>query len=109
MRTLPWMMIAGAGIGAATILLMNRSQPEYETGSDGIERAARKTFGWGTKKRVQGAVGSVAGAVKGGVGWLAGNDRMAREGDADRVAGNVTHAAGTVGQAVGQTIHDLNR
>ena len=109
MRTLPWMMIAGAGIGAATILMMNRSQPEYEIGSDGMEHAARKSFGWGTKKRVQGVVGSVAGAVKGGVGRLTGNDRMSSEGDADRIAGKVTHAAGVAGQAVGQTIHDLNR
>lgn len=109
MRTLPWMMVGGAGIAAATVFLLNRSQPEYATGSDGVERAARKSFGWGTKKRVQGAVDSVTGAVKGGVGWLTGNDKMAMEGDAERAAGVATHAAGTVGQAVGQTIHDLNR
>jgi uncharacterized protein YjbJ (UPF0337 family) len=43
------------------------------------------------------------------VGALAGDDEMADEGAADRVVGNVKDAAGKLGQAVGQTIHDMNR
>lgn len=109
MRDLPW-IIAGVGIGAgATILLLNAQEPEYATGYDGVERAARKTFGWGTKQRVEGKVGSVAGAIKEGVGRFTGDDQMAGEGATDRVAGKVKDAAGQLGHAVGQTIHDLNK
>jgi uncharacterized protein YjbJ (UPF0337 family) len=109
MRALPW-IIAGVGIGVGvTILLFNESEPDYATGYNGVERAARKTFNWGTKSRVEGKVGSVAGAIEGGVGQFTGNDQMASEGTADRVVGNVKDAAGKVGHAVGETIHDLNR
>jgi uncharacterized protein YjbJ (UPF0337 family) len=109
MRALPW-IIAGVGIGVGvTILLFNDAEPNYATGYDGVERAARKTFGWGTKKRAEGKVGEVAGAIKEGVGRLTGDDRIASEGAADRVAGNVKDATGQLGHAVGETIHDLNR
>ncbi len=109
MKALPW-IIAGVGVGvAATVLLFNGSEPGYATGYDGVEGAARKSFGWGTKKQAEGKLGSVAGAIKQGVGRFTGDQQMADEGTVDRVAGNVKDAAGQVGQAVGQTIHDLNR
>ena len=109
MRALPW-ILAGVGAGVAvTVLLFNGNQPEYATGSDGVERAARNTFGWGAGKQAEGKVGSFAGAVKQGIGQLTGNDQMAGEGTADRVVGNVKDAAGKLGQAAGQTIHDLNK
>ena len=109
MRALPW-IIAGVGIGVGvTILLFNESEPEYATGYGGVENAARKTFGWGTKKRAEGKIGLVAGAIKEGVGKLIGDDQMADEGAADRVVGDVKDAAGQLGQAVGETIHELNR
>src|SRR3979490_2812677 len=60
MRALPW-IIAGVGIGVGvTMLLFNESEPDYATGYDRVERAARKTFGWGTKKRAEGKVGAFA-------------------------------------------------
>jgi uncharacterized protein YjbJ (UPF0337 family) len=112
MKALP-LMIAGVGIGVGvTILLLGGefgSQPEYATGSDGVERAARKTFGWGTKRRAEGKMGLVAGAIKEGVGRLTGNQQMADEGAADRFVGDVKDAAGKVGHAVAETIHDLNK
>jgi uncharacterized protein YjbJ (UPF0337 family) len=109
MRALPW-IIAGVGIGVGvTILLFNESEPDYATGYNGVERAARKTFNWGTKRRAEGKVESVAGAIKEGAGKLTGDYEMADEGAADRVVGNVKDAAGKVGHAVGETIHDLNR
>jgi hypothetical protein len=41
MRALPW-IIAGVGIGVGvTILLFNESEPDYATGYNGVERAAR--------------------------------------------------------------------
>ena len=109
MRALPW-VIAGVGIGAGvTILLFSESEPEYATGFNGVERAARKTFNWGTKRRAEGKVGAVAGAIKEGIGKLTGDDRMAGEGAADRAMANMRDAAGQVGHAVGETIHDMNR
>jgi uncharacterized protein YjbJ (UPF0337 family) len=110
MRALPW-IVAGVGIGVGVTLLMRLvdAEPDYATGYDEVERAARKTFGWGTKTLVGGKVGAVAGAIKQGVGRLASDDEMADEGAADRVVGNVKDAAGKLGQAVGQTIHDMNR
>jgi uncharacterized protein YjbJ (UPF0337 family) len=109
MRALPW-IIAGVGIGlGVTILLFNESEPDYATGHDGVERVARKTFGWGTKKRAEGKVESFAGAIKEGVARLTGDDEMAEEGAVDRVVGNAKDAAGQLGHAVGETIHDLNR
>ncbi len=112
MKALPW-ILAGVGIGVAvTILVFNGSEPQYAAGAsgyDGVEGAARKSFGWGTGKKAEGKVGSVAGAIKQGVGQLTGNDQLAGEGAADRVTGKVKDAAGNLGQAVGQTIHDLNK
>lgn len=109
MRALPW-IVAGVGIGAGvTILLLNQSQPQYSTGYDSVEDAAHKTFGWGTKQEVEGKGRSVVGAVKEGVGRITGNPDLANEGAAEHLAGSVKNAAGKVGQAVGETIHDLNR
>ena len=109
MKALPWILVGiGAGV-AITVLLFNVNETEYSTSSDGLERAARKTFGWGAGTQAEGKVGSFAGAVKQGVGRLTGNDQMAGEGAADRVVGNLKDAAGKVGQAAGQTIHDLNK
>jgi uncharacterized protein YjbJ (UPF0337 family) len=109
MKGLPW-IIVGIGVGAAiTYMLFNEPEPAYDTGHDTFADAARKTFSWGTKKQAEGKVGSFAGAVKQGVGNLTGNQDLADEGAADRVVGNVKDAAGQLGQAVGQTIHDLNK
>lgn len=112
MKSLPWILIGiGAGV-AATILLFNGTldpEPDYATGYDAVERAARKSFGWGTRQRATGKFGSAAGAVKQAVGEFTGNDHLADEGAADRVVGDVKDAAGKLGHALGQTIHDLNK
>ena len=83
------LLLAGGAIGAAVaiVILNSESEPQYATGHDGIERAAGKTFGWGAKQRTKGKVRSVAGAVKEGV----------------------KDAAGEVGTAAAQTLHDLNK
>ncbi len=110
MKAFPW-IVAGVGIGAGVTLLLRLAEPraEYATGYDGAEGVARKAFNWGTKKRAGGKLQSIAGAIKEGVGRFTGDDTMTGEGAAERVAGNVKDAAGELGQAAGQTIHDLNR
>jgi uncharacterized protein YjbJ (UPF0337 family) len=109
MKALPWILVGvGAGV-ALSLVCLNANESEYATSYDGIERAARKTFGWGAGKQAEGKVGSFAGAIKEGVGQLTGNDQLANEGTADRVVGNVKDAAGKVGKAAAQTLHDLNK
>ena len=109
MRALPWILV-GVGIGVViTAVFFSEPEAEYATGYDSVEDAARKTFGWGTKTRVKGSAQSVKGAVKEGVGRIIGDDQMASEGSAERAVGNIKDAAGTLGHAIGETIHDLNR
>jgi uncharacterized protein YjbJ (UPF0337 family) len=108
MKTLAW-LVGGIGIGLAVYLVANAPGPEYATGSDNLENAARNTFGWGAKQRGRGLGSNIAGRVKEGLGNLTGNPDLADSGVADQVAGNVREGAGKVAQAAGQTLHDLNR
>ncbi len=108
MKNLPW-IIAAIGIGAAAYVVMNTPGPEYATGNDNVEGAARRTSQWGSKSRLGGTGTSVVGKLKEGVGRVTGNADLANEGVGDQIAGGVKKAAGAVAQAAGQTIHDLNR
>lgn len=109
MRSLPW-LLAGAAIGAGiAVLVLNEQEQEYATGYDSVDRAAGKTFGWGTRQRAGGKVASVVGRVKEGVGKMTGDSGLEAEGAVQKVAGEVKDAAGEASQAVGQTIHDLNK
>jgi len=105
------LLLAGGAIGAAvTILILNSErEPEYATGYDGVERAAGKTFGWGTKQRAKGKMQSVVGDVKEGIGRFTGDADLEGEGSVDRMVGNVKDAVGEIGTAAAQTLHDLNR
>jgi uncharacterized protein YjbJ (UPF0337 family) len=109
MRVLPW-LLAGAAIGAGiAVLVLNDWEPQFDTGYDSVDRAAGKTFGWGTRQRAEGKVGSVVGKVKEGVGRFTGDSDLEAEGTVQNVGGQVKDAAGEVGNAVAQTIHDLNK
>jgi uncharacterized protein YjbJ (UPF0337 family) len=105
---LPW-ILAGIGIGFAAYILLNTPGPEYSTGSDDLEDAARGTSHWGSKKRVSGSGQGLVGKAKEGIGNLVDNDDLAGEGVLDQATGAVKDAAGQVAQAAGQTLHDLNR
>jgi uncharacterized protein YjbJ (UPF0337 family) len=105
---LPW-ILAGIGIGFAAYVLLNARGPEYATGSDTLEDAARGTSKWGSKKRISGGGESLIGKAKEGIGNLVGSDDLANEGIIDQAAGAVKDTAGQVAQAAGQTLHDLNR
>jgi uncharacterized protein YjbJ (UPF0337 family) len=108
MKALTW-VIAGVGAGVAAYIVLNQPGPRYATGDDDVEYAADRTALWGSKQRLSGTGGSLAGKVKEGIGRVTGNDQLAGEGVADQMAGAVKDTAGMAAQAVGQTIHDLNR
>jgi uncharacterized protein YjbJ (UPF0337 family) len=107
MKMFPW-MIAAAGLGFAAYVVFNRSAM-YATGPGDAEDVGRMAFGWGTKQRASGVGGQLSGRLKEGVGRITGNDNLAGEGIADQAAGLAKDAAGSVAQAVGQTIHEFNR
>jgi uncharacterized protein YjbJ (UPF0337 family) len=108
MKTLVW-LAAGVGLGLAAYLMMNAPAPQYATGSDDVEDAARSTAAWGTKQRVRGAGGSLLGQVEEGVGDLTGNEQLADHGLGDQIAGTAQKTAGKFAEAAGKTLHDLNR
>jgi uncharacterized protein YjbJ (UPF0337 family) len=108
MKALTW-MIAGVGVGVLAYIVLNQPGPEYASGDDDVEFGADRAALWGSKQRIYGAGGGVAGKVKEGLGRIIGDDQLAAEGVVDQVAGTVRETAGRAAQAVGQTVHDLNR
>ncbi|MGC1968600.1 MAG: CsbD family protein [Candidatus Acidiferrales bacterium] len=61
------------------------------------------------RQRVTGAGSRLAGKLKEGVGRMTGDDSLAGDGIVDQASGVAKNAAGNVAQALGETIHDLNR
>jgi uncharacterized protein YjbJ (UPF0337 family) len=108
MKALPW-ILAAVGLGVAAYVVANTPGPEYATGSDSVEDAARGTSQWGSKSRIKGTGSNIVGKLKEGFGNATGNADLANEGAADQVVGSVKDAAGAVAQAAGQTLHDINR
>jgi uncharacterized protein YjbJ (UPF0337 family) len=108
MKAFPW-IIAAAGLAAAAYVIINTPGPEYATGSDTLEGAARDTSRWGSKNRLTGSGTNLVGKLKEGFGNVTGDPDLADEGVFDQVAGSVKNAAGSVAQAAGQTLHDFNR
>jgi len=108
MKALPW-FIAGVGVGIAAYVVLNQPGPQYTTGNDDVEYAAGRTTFWGSKQRLSGTGRGLVGKLKEGVGRVTGDDQLADQGIADQVAGAVKDTAGQAAQAVGQTIHELNR
>jgi uncharacterized protein YjbJ (UPF0337 family) len=106
---LPFVLAIASGAAIAAYILINTPGPEYATGNDSIEDAARGTSQWGSKKRVAGAGRNVLGKLKEGAGRLTGDEDLAGEGLVDQAAGAVKNAAGQVAQVAGETLHDLNR
>ena len=81
----------------------------YVIESDGIEKAARKTFGWGTRQRAAGTGGQVIGKLKEGLGRVSGDGDLAAVGLADQIGGAAKGAVGSVAQAAAEMMHDLKR
>jgi|HubBroStandDraft_6_1064221.scaffolds.fasta_scaffold371817_3 uncharacterized protein YjbJ (UPF0337 family) len=108
MKALTW-VITGVGAGIAAYIVLNQPGPRYATGNDDVEYAAGRTTLWGSKQRISGVGGGLAGKLKEGIGRATGNEQLAGDGVTDQIAGAVKETAGKAAQAAGQTIHDLNR
>ena len=108
MKAFPW-IVAGVGFSVLAYIVLNQPGPQYATGDDDVEYAAGKTTLWGSKQRMAGIGGGLAGKVKEGLGRVTGDDELAAEGAGDQLVGAIKDTAGQAAQVAGQTIHDLNR
>jgi uncharacterized protein YjbJ (UPF0337 family) len=108
MKAFPWIM-AGVGFSVLAYIVLNQPGPQYATGNDDVEDAAGRTTLWGSKQRLAGAGGGLAGKVKEGLGRAAGDDELAAEGAGDQLVGAIKDTAGKAAQVAGQTLHELNR
>jgi uncharacterized protein YjbJ (UPF0337 family) len=108
MKALPW-IVAGIGVGLLAYIAFTNRELWYVIESDGVEKAARRAFGWGTRQRAAGTGGQVIGKLKEGLGRLSGNDDLAARGLADQIGGAAMGAVGSVAQAAAETMHELNR
>ena len=108
MKAFPW-VVAGVGFGVLAYIILNQPGPQYATGNDDVEYAAGRTTLWGSKQRLSGTGGGIAGKIKEGFGRATGDAQLADEGAADQLVGAIKDPAGKAAQVAGQTIHDLNR
>ena len=108
MKALTW-VIAGVGASIAAYIVLNQPGPRYATGDDDVEYAAGRAALWGSKQRISGIGGGLAGKRKEGISRATGNEQLAGDGVTDQLAGAVKETAGKAAQVAGQTIHDLNR
>jgi uncharacterized protein YjbJ (UPF0337 family) len=108
MKSLLWLLV-GVGAGIAAYYILNQPGPQYATGNDTIEDAVRTAASWGSKQRIEGAGGNLVGKLKEGLGQVTGDDQLAGEGIVDQAAGAVKDTAGRAAQALGETIHEINR
>jgi uncharacterized protein YjbJ (UPF0337 family) len=107
MKVLPW-ILAGIGVGFF-LAYVALSEPQTETGWDSAENVADRAWKWGAKARTSGVGRNAEGRFKEGVGRVLGDNDLADEGVVDQFVGTVKSEAGALAQAVGETIHDLNR
>lgn len=99
-------LLGGTALALAVYTVLNAPEP---VPADGVDRAAAKVGGWGIKQRVTGAGGSIMGKVEELAGNLTGNQDTANQGAFDQAAGAVKNATGQAAEAIGKTIHDLNK
>jgi uncharacterized protein YjbJ (UPF0337 family) len=105
MNKLLW-LVGGTALALAVFAILNAPDPAP---ADGVDAAAGKLGGWGTKQRLTGAGGQLFGKAEQAVGDVTGNENVSNQGAFDQAAGAVRNAAGQAAQALGSTIHDLNK
>ena len=105
MSKLLW-LIGGTTLALAVFAILNA--PELAP-ADGTERTAGKIAGWGIKQRAAGAGGQLLGKVKEFAGNVTGSPDVSDHGVLDQASGSVQNAVGQTAEALGKTIHDLNK
>ncbi len=101
-------LLGGTALALAVFAILHG--PDFDAApADGVDRAAGNVGAWGTKQRVGGAGGQLLGKVKEFAGDVTGDEQTSNEGAFDQAAGAVRNAAGQAAQALGSTIHDLNK
>jgi uncharacterized protein YjbJ (UPF0337 family) len=108
MKAFPWIVV-GVAFSVLAYIVLNQPGPQYATGDDDVEYAAGRATLWGSKQRLTGTGGGLAGKIKEGLGRATGDDQLANEGAEDQLVGAIKDTAGKAAQVAGQTIHDLNR
>lgn len=101
-------LVGGTALALAIYAILNG--PDFATDSpDGVDRAAGEVGSWGLKQRASGTGGKLLGKAEEMAGNVTGNDDVSHRGVFDQAAGAVKDAAGQAAQALGSTIHDLNK
>jgi uncharacterized protein YjbJ (UPF0337 family) len=85
------------------------SEPHTKTGWDSGENVASRAWKWGRKALLSGVGRNTEGRFKEAIGRVLGDNDLADEGVVDQFVGTVKSEAGALAQAVGETIHDLDR
>ena len=107
MSKLVW-LLGGTALALAVFAILNG--PDFAPApADGVDRAAGKVGAWGTKQRATGAGGQLLGKVEEVAGNVTGSQGTSDQGVLDQATGAVRNAAGQAAQALGETIHDLNK
>lgn len=99
-------LVGGTALALAVYAILN---DQNQLAGDGVDRAAADVGGWGLKQRVTGTGGGVLGNVKEFTGKVTGDEQLRGEGVFDQATGAVKDAAGKAAEALGSTIHDLNK
>ncbi len=107
MKKLLW-LIGGTTLALAVFAILHEPDPAVAP-ANGVDRAAAKVGAWGVKQRATGAGGQLLGKVEEIAGNVTGSPDTADQGALDQATGAVRNAAGQAAQALGQTIHDLNK
>ncbi len=101
-------ILGGATLAVAAYVVMNQ-QLGLAAPADGLDEAGNNLGAWGTKQRAFGTGGQLKGKVEQFGANLTGDSDLGDKGVFDEATGAVKDAAGKVAQAVGSTIHDLNK
>lgn len=103
MKALPW-IITAAAVCAALYVIGQNSSPQYAGTQGDVNDAADQAGAWGTKQRLTGTGGNLAGKVKEGAGKLTGDTQLEGEGKLDQAVGTVKDTVGKAAQAISDSV-----
>lgn len=101
-------ILGGATLAVAAYVVMNQ-QLGITAPADGVDEAGNNLGAWGAKQRGYGVGGQLKGKLEQFGANVTGDAELGNKGVLDEAAGAIKNGAGKVAQAVGSTIHDINR